>query len=209
MADEHVLRINGRYRPLVWTLISLSLQLSLFVWMGLKSKHHVICNRLSLYHGTFWFNDDSVNRGSDGWSDKGSPSLLTSTYTHNATAVTAGDGRSSLRVCVFVCLYMRKLLHVCSVWTVFSEALYPQLSAVANDWSQGGCWEEECRNWNRRLRPCHNVCGSWERSSAIHTREGEQTLKVMNINGEHGVSDEASTANLPCFQRAHITISAL
>lgn len=41
------------------------------------------------------------------------------------------------------------------------------------------------------------------------TREGEQTFKVMNINGEHRVSDEASTANLPCFQRAHITLSAL
>lgn len=40
-------------------------------------------------------------------------------------------------------------------------------------------------------------------------REGEQTSTVMNINGQHRVVDEASTADLPRFARAYITISAL
>lgn len=81
-----------------------------------------------------------------GMRDKGSPSLLTSTYTHNATAVTAADGHSSVYVCVcvLVCARASACVYVCEQYS--QEALYPQLSAVANDWSQGGCWEEECRN---------------------------------------------------------------
>lgn len=84
---------------------------------------------------------------------------LTSTHKHAALPLARTDGRSSTRcVRVFAC----EISGACVYEQYSQAALYPQLSAVANDWSQGGCWEEECRNWNRRWRLCRNVCGSCE-----------------------------------------------
>lgn len=124
---------------------------------------------------------------------QGQASTLTSRYTHNTPSGTKQVGSSPpLRHTAYACVHA-SVCERCS-----QEPLCPQLSAMANDRSRGGCWGRGVWKLKQTFATPNTTCvAAVRRASPFRTSERERHLIVMNIND--GSSVERRKASAPAM----------